>query len=134
MLCEIALLETIYYIKSNENVQTMHYIVFTLLVLEGLTMSAVNFNMRLEVELKEKVTPILENYGLTMPQAFKLFLNQIAKTKTIPLSFDYARETALTPKAAAKLLQSLKEVENGDYTEYETVEEAIKAMSEEVHG
>ncbi|WP_369529894.1 type II toxin-antitoxin system RelB/DinJ family antitoxin, partial [Acinetobacter lwoffii] len=43
-------------------------------------MSAVNFNMRLEAELKEKVTPILEDYGLTMPQAFKLFLNQIVKT------------------------------------------------------
>lgn len=97
-------------------------------------MSAVNFNMRLEVELKEKVTPILDNYGLTMPQAFKLFLNQIAKTKTIPLSFDYASETVLTPKAAAKLLQSLKEVESGEYTEYETVEKAIKAMSEEAHG
>ena len=96
-------------------------------------MSAVNFNMRLEAELKEKVTPILEDYGLTMPQAFKLFLNQIVKTKTIPLSFDYARETALTPKAA-KLLQSLKEIENGEYTEYETVEEAIQAMWEEANG
>ena len=90
-------------------------------------MSAVNFNMRLEVELKEQVTPILKDYGLTMPQAFKLFLNQIVKTKTIPLSFDYAREeTALTPKAAAKLLQSLKEIENGQYTEYAKVEDALK--------
>ena len=50
-------------------------------------MSAVNFNMRLEAELKEQVTPILEDYGLTMPQAFKLFLNQIVKTKAI-LSLD----------------------------------------------
>jgi hypothetical protein len=32
------------------------------------------------------------------------------------------------------LLQSLKEIENGEYTEYETVEEAIKAMSDEAHG
>lgn len=55
-------------------------------------MPAVNFNMRLDTELKDKVTPILEDYGLTMPQAFKLFLNQIAKTKTVPLSFDYARK------------------------------------------
>ena len=96
-------------------------------------MSAVNFNMRLDAELKDKVTPILEDYGLTMPQAFKLFLNQIAKTKTIPLSFDYAKEPILTPKATAKLLKSLKEIEDGNYTEYETVEEAIRAMSEAVH-
>ena len=111
----------------------MTYIIFTLMVFSEGIMSAVNFNMRLEAELKEQVT-ILEDYGLTMPQAFKLFLNQIVKTKAIPLSFDYAREPDLTPKAAAKLLQSLKEIENGEYTEYETVEEAIKAMSEEAHG
>ena len=83
---------------------------------------------------KRKSYSYFGDYGLTMPQAFKLFLNQIVKTKTIPLSFDYARETALTPKAAAKLLQSLKEIENGEYTEYETVEEATKAMSDEAHG
>jgi antitoxin component of RelBE/YafQ-DinJ toxin-antitoxin module len=59
-----------------------------------------------------------------MPQAFKLFLNQIVKTKAIPLCFDYVRETAVTPKAAAKLLQSLKEIENGEFTEYGTVKEA----------
>ena len=97
-------------------------------------MPPVNFNILLVAELKEQVTPILEDYGLTMPQAFKLFLNQTVKTKAIPLSFDYAREPALTPKSAAQLLQSLKEIENGEYTEYETVEEAIKAMSEEAHG
>ena len=50
------------------------------------------------------------------------------------MSFDYAQENTLTPKAAAKLLQSLKEIENGEYTEYETIEEAMKAMSEEAHG
>ena len=69
-------------------------------------MSAVNFNMRLEAELKEQVTPILEDYGLTMPQAFKLFLNQIVKTKAIPLSFDYAREPVLTPKSQLCCLAS----------------------------
>ena len=76
----------------------MTYIIFTLMVLSEGIMSAVNFNMRLEAELKEQVTPILEDYGLTMPQAFKLFLNQIVKTKAIPLSFDYAREPDLTLK------------------------------------
>ena len=94
---EIQLSETIYYIKSNEKVKNMTYIIFTLMVLVR-NHVAVNFNMRLEAELKEQVTPILEDYGLTMPQAFKLFLNQIVKTKAIPLSFDYAREPALTLK------------------------------------
>ena len=91
----------------------MPYIIFTLLVLGGINHVRSQFQYAFRGRTKEKVTPILEDYGLTMPQAFKLFLNQIVKTKTIPLSFDYARETALTPKAAAKLLQSLKEIENG---------------------
>ena len=112
----------------------MPYIIFTLLVLEELTMSAVNFNMRLEEDLRDNANHIFEEYDLTMPQAFKLFLNQVVKTRTVPLAFDYAKEPTLTPKAAAKLLQSLKEIENGEYTEYETVEEAIKAMSDEAHG
>lgn len=93
-------------------------------------MPAVNFNMRLDAELKEQVTPILEDYGLTMPQAFKLFLNQIAKTKSIPLSFDYAKENTLTPKAEARLRQSIREIEEGDCTIYDTPEEAMKAMLE----
>ena len=53
----------------------MPYIIFTLLVLEELTMSAVNFNMRLEEDLRDNANHIFEEYGLTMPQAFKLFLN-----------------------------------------------------------
>jgi antitoxin component of RelBE/YafQ-DinJ toxin-antitoxin module len=76
----------------------------------------------------------LEDYRFTIPQSYKLFFNQIVKTKAIPLSFDYEREPDLNPKAAAKFLQSLIEIENGEYTEYETVEVAIKAMSEEAHG
>jgi addiction module RelB/DinJ family antitoxin len=47
-------------------------------------MSAVNFNMRLEEDLRDNANHIFEEYGLTMPQAFKLFLNQVVKTRTVP--------------------------------------------------
>ena len=53
-------------------------------------MSAVNFNMRLEEDLRDNANHIFEEYGLTMPQAFKLFLNQIAlytTNFTEPLSY-----------------------------------------------
>lgn len=94
-------------------------------------MSAINFNMRLDTELKEQASSILEDYGLTMPQAFKLFLNQVVKTKKVPLSFDYAKDDyTLTPKAEARLRQSIKEIENGDCTVYETAEEFMEAMAE----
>ena len=50
-------------------------------------MSAVNFNMRLEEDLRDNANHIFEEYGLTMPQAFKLFLNQVVKNKNCSISF-----------------------------------------------
>lgn len=80
-------------------------------------MTTLNFNMRLDDDLKKQALPILEDYGLTLPQAFKLFLNQVVRTKTVPLSFDYAKEQTLTAKAEDKLLRSIEELRNGKYTE-----------------
>ncbi len=48
-----------------------------------------NFNMRLEPSLKTEATNVFESYGLTMTQAFRLFLTEVVQTKKIPLSFDY---------------------------------------------
>ncbi|MGP5121174.1 type II toxin-antitoxin system RelB/DinJ family antitoxin [Psychrobacter sp. AOP22-C1-22] len=52
-------------------------------------MSTTNYNIRLDQELKEKAFSVLEGYGLTPSQAIKLFLNQVAETNSVPLSFDY---------------------------------------------
>ena len=105
----------------------MHYNSFTLVLFRSELMSVINFNMRLDSELKEQVTPILEDYGLTMPQAFKLFLNQIVKTKTVPLSFDYAKDqpNAVTQKAMPEALSRVDFSEN-----YESVEKALLAIHE----
>jgi addiction module RelB/DinJ family antitoxin len=81
--------------------------------------------MRLDDDLKKQALPILEDYGLTLPQAFKLFLNQVVRTKTVPLSFDYAKEPTLTEKANEKLLRSIEELRNGDYTE-STLDELLE--------
>ncbi len=48
-----------------------------------------NFNMRLEPSLKIEATNVFDSYGLTMTQAFRLFLTEVVQTKKIPLSFDY---------------------------------------------
>lgn len=79
-------------------------------------MASTNFNIRLEQSLKDRAFPVIESYGLTPAQAFKLFLNQVAETNTLPLSFDY-RQNRLTPKAEAGLRQSAEEMANGDFTE-----------------
>lgn len=52
-------------------------------------MSATNYNVRLDQDLKDRAFAVIESYGLTPPQAIRLFLNQIADTNTVPLSFDY---------------------------------------------
>lgn len=52
-------------------------------------MSTVNFNMRVEKELKDETSQIFENYGMTTAQAVRMFLVNVAKTKKVPLSFDY---------------------------------------------
>ncbi|WP_201537383.1 type II toxin-antitoxin system RelB/DinJ family antitoxin [Psychrobacter ciconiae] len=52
-------------------------------------MTTVNFNMRLEKELKDETSQIFENYGMTTAQAVRMFLVHVAKTKKVPLSFDY---------------------------------------------
>lgn len=54
-------------------------------------MSAVNFNMRLDSQLKAEAEAVLEDYGLSVPQALKLFLNQVVKTHAVPLSFDWGK-------------------------------------------
>jgi hypothetical protein len=75
-LYEIHLLETIYYIKSNEKVKNMPYIIFTLMVFSEEIMSAVNFNMRLEAELKEQVKPISSNNGLNRLRCSPFVIDQ----------------------------------------------------------
>lgn len=52
-------------------------------------MATASYNIRLDEDLKQRAFPVLESYGLTPSQAIKLFLNQVAETKSVPLSFDY---------------------------------------------
>lgn len=49
----------------------------------------VNFNMRVEKHLKDETSQIFENYGMTMAQAVRMFLVNVANTKKVPLVFDY---------------------------------------------
>lgn len=52
-------------------------------------MTTTNYNIRLDQELRDKAFAVFESYGLTPSQAIKLFLNQVAETNSVPLSFDY---------------------------------------------
>lgn len=62
-------------------------------------MATINYNLRLEKELRDNAFAVLESYGLTPSQAIKLFLTQVAQTNAVPLSFDYqARVNVNTPE------------------------------------
>lgn len=85
-------------------------------------MATVNFNMRLDADLRDRAFPVIERFGLSPAQAFKLFLTQVAATNTLPLSFDY-EEKVLTAHAQKRLLESIRQMENGDYTVFSSPED-----------
>ncbi len=57
-------------------------------------MTAVTYNIRLDQELRDEAFEVLDSYGLTPSEAIKLFLKQVAKTRTVPLTFDYRKAVA----------------------------------------
>lgn len=88
-------------------------------------MSSSNFNMRLDDDLRASVYPILEQYGLTPSQAVRMFLNQIARTGKVPLTFDWAE-----PEPNSTTLAAVEEFKNGGGTRYSSAEAAMSAMME----
>lgn len=62
-------------------------------------MTTTNYNIRLEQELKDRAFAVFESYGLTPSQAIKLFLTQVAQTKTVPLSFEYQATSGINTLA-----------------------------------
>lgn len=91
-------------------------------------MTTTNFNVRLDKDLRDRAFPVFERYGLSASQAFKLFLNQVAETNQIPLSFDYA---AIVPnaKTAEAIRQGRADYQSGSLVGYGS-EEASQALVE----
>lgn len=54
-----------------------------------IAITTTNYNVRLDQDLKDRAFSVIESYRLTPSQAIRLFLNQIADTNTVPLSFNY---------------------------------------------
>ena len=77
-------------------------------------MAATNNNVRLDRDLKDRAFSVIESYGLTPSQAIRLFLNQIADTNEVPLSFDYQ------PKLNAQTLAAIAEIADGKGTKYDS--------------
>lgn len=93
-------------------------------------MTTTNFNVRMDVALKDQATQVFADYGLSPTQAIKLFFNQVVSTHKVPLSFDYKENFMLTPQAEARLRQSMQDIKNGDYTVAHGADGLAKALAE----
>lgn len=93
-------------------------------------MTAVTYNIRLDQELRDEAFEVLDSYGLTPSQAIKLFLKQVAKTRTVPLTFDYQKDYQLSPHGEKLLSQTIQEFENGDYETFASVEDLNESVTE----
>ncbi len=89
-------------------------------------MQTANYNIRLDKNLKEQAFSVFESYGLNPSQAIKLFLNQVAQTREIPLSFNWKKD--YTPNETT--IQAIKEVEENysTLTRCSSVEEVMKEL------
>ncbi len=93
-------------------------------------MSTVNYNIRLDKDLKENSAQVFNDYGISLSQGIKMILTQIVKTKEIPVSLDYCN--TVNEQTKQDLLQSMAEFEAGqcDTIQTESVEDALKQLTE----
>ena len=93
-------------------------------------MTTTNYNVRLDQDLKDRAFSVIESYGLTPSQAIRLFLNQIADTNKVPLSFDYQ------PKLNAQTIAAIAELANGSGTQYDSFGDLMNELegeADEIH-
>lgn len=83
--------------------------------------------MSFDATTRQQFADILADYGLTVPQAFKLFANQVVKTGVVPLSFDW-RSSQMARVPSDKLLEAIDELENGKTTTYKSLDDFVKAF------
>ena len=92
-------------------------------------MTAVTYNIRLDQELRDEAFEVLDSYGLTPSQAIKLFLKQVAKTRTVPLNFDYQKDYQLSLEGESLLRQTIQEFDNGEYETFTRVDDFNKSVA-----
>ncbi len=90
-------------------------------------MTSKNFNMSFDPQMKQQFADIVGDYGLTVPQTFKLLANQVIKTGVLPLTFDWNKKQPNFETQKA-MLQALEERKTAEY--YENPEELMKAIQE----
>lgn len=87
-------------------------------------MSSSNLTIRMDSNLKEEASRVVEHYGLDLSSAVRAFFAQIVNTNSIPLSFDYDQPNDET---IAAIKETEEMIRSGAGTSYETAQELIEA-------
>lgn len=86
----------------------------------GAFVNTTNYNLRIDKNLKKEAFAVFESYGLTPSQAIRLFLNQVADTNSVPLSFSYLAQTSSNtipePKKIKEIKSNSKLLKDGEPT------------------
>ena len=82
-----------------------------------------SYTFRLDADLKAQAFEVFKNYGLNPAQALKMFLRQVADTKTIPVQLDYQPNT--------ETAEAIEELMSGKGTKIDSIEELIAQIKEE---
>lgn len=95
-------------------------------------MATSNFNMKLDEQTKEQFGKLVSEYGLTIPQAFKLFAHQAIQTGVLPLSFDYKRKNYI-PNASTQQAMIEAIAERPQAKRYDNLEDMMHDIMEQHH-
>lgn len=88
-------------------------------------MSTQTLNVRIDKNIKKQAQKVVEELGLDLSSAVKLFLNKVVMTKSIP--FELRTINGYTPEYEARLLKEVKNMKkNGK--RYTNVEDAIREL------
>jgi len=90
-------------------------------------MSMSTINIRIDEDLKNKSEMVLEDMGLNMTTAFKIFLKEVVRSHSIP--FKIKSDLFYSESNQKALNESIKQFENGEIV-IKSLEE-LKAMENE---
>ena len=91
-------------------------------------MATTNYNIRIDQGLRDRAFSVFESYGLSPAQAIKLFLNQVADTQTVPLTFTYNADKTYNADTIAAIQEA--KMERKTARAYVTFAEAMQHLNE----
>ena len=87
-------------------------------------MAASTLTIRLDSNLKDEASRVVEHYGLDISTAMRAFLTQIVNTNASPLSLDYEQPNE---ESLIAIRETTEMIANGSGVGYSTAHDLIQA-------